>query len=111
MPYKFEYTKTKIPAKPGIDRRVKLTEDQKAEIRELYGQISQRKLAGMYGVSGRLIIFIGDPEQHKANLRAREERGGSAAYYDREKHNAAMKKHRQHKQKLFKKNLLIPPTN
>lgn len=105
MPYKFETTKTKIPE--ALDKRAKLTKEQREEIKELYGTISQRKLAKMFGVSRRLIIFIGDPEQHKENLKRRSERGGSMAYYDKEKNRKAILKHRRRKKKLYDKGLLI----
>jgi hypothetical protein len=54
-----------------------------------------------------LIIFIGDPDKHKENLRARAERGGSSAYYNKEKFREVMKRHRQHKQQLAKEGILI----
>ena len=45
MPYKFEYTHLKVRRED--DKRVKLTEDDKQEIRKLYAQglMSQRQLA------------------------------------------------------------------
>jgi len=101
MPYKFEYTKKKIPRE--LDKRVKLSLEDREEIKQQYGTISQRKLAKAWGVSRRLIVFIGDEEQYKSNLRRREENGGSKIYYNKEKNTIAMKKHRRHKQKLFLK--------
>ena len=104
MPYKCETLKLKIPR--SKDRRVKLTLEERQEIRELYGYVSQRKLAAAYGVSRRLIIFIGDPEQHKENLKRRAEWGGSSQYYSKEKQKEYMKSHRQYKQQLFLNNEL-----
>ncbi|MCF7796002.1 hypothetical protein K9M42_02815 [Patescibacteria group bacterium] len=101
MPYKFQYTKVHLPK--NKDRRRKLTDKQKKEIKELYGTISQRKLAKMFGVSRRLITFIGDPEKHKANLKARKERGGWKQYYDKNKHKKYMKNYRRYKQKILTK--------
>ena len=99
MPYKhIEY---KIPR--DKDRRVKLTEEEREQIREWYGKISQRKLAKIFNVSRRLITFIGCPEKYKRNLEQREARGGSKIYYDRAKHTKAMKKHRKYKQELYLK--------
>ena len=100
MPYKWQTDKTPIPR--DKDKRVKLTEADREEIRQAYGKVSQRKLARMYGVSRRLIQFIGDPSKHKANLRRREERGGSMAYYDKEKNTKAIRTHRRHKQSVLK---------
>lgn len=99
MPYKCE--KLHIPKEK--DRRRKLTDQEKIEIKGLYGQISQRKLAKAYGVSRRLITFIGDPEKLKANLERREERGGSRIYYVKERYAKVMKKHRRWKQQLYLK--------
>ena len=56
MPYK--HKEKLIPLEH--DRRVKLNDTQRQEIRELYssGSYSQRGLAKLYGVSRRLIVFI-----------------------------------------------------
>jgi len=85
------------------DKRIKLTDEQREEIKELYGSISQRKLASHYGVSRRLIQFIGDPDKHKKNLIRRDERGGSRQYYDVNKHRESMQRHRLHKKILHEK--------
>ncbi len=95
MPHKWEKDHVKLPK--GKDRRVKLTTVQREEIKALYGTISQRKLAAMYGVSRRLITFIGCPEKHEANLACREERGGWSQYYDKDIHTVAMREHRAYK--------------
>lgn len=105
MPYKFEKMKLKIP--PKYDRRRKLTDEQKEEIKELYGEISQRKLAKIYGVSRRLIQFIGDPSRQARDLELRAARGGSKIYYDKEKQVAYMRKHRRRKYELYKQGELI----
>ena len=102
MPYKCE----KINLKDGQKASQKLTKDQKEEIYHKYnieGGYSQRQLAAEYGVSRRLITFIIDPEKLKANLKRREETGGSKQYYVKEKHSAAIKKHRKRKQELYLK--------
>lgn len=86
-----------------LDRRIKLTDEQREEIVQLYeaGGTSQRKLAAQFGVSRRLITFILDPEKKAKNLAARAEAGGWRKYYDREKHAENTKEHRQYKKKLF----------
>ena len=61
-----------------FDKRVKLTFNQKQEIiyiREKQ-QISYQKIANMFGVSKRTIIFICKPETLTACLEKREIRGG-----------------------------------
>ena len=100
MPYKFEYDKTPIPR--DKDRRVKLTDEQRSEIRELNNTIGKQKIAKLYGVSKRLVQFICDPEKHKENIKRREERGGSIIYYNKEKNTKAVRKHRIYKNKVLK---------
>ena len=100
MPYKS--TGIKI-AGTKFDRRRKLTEDQKDEIRKIGTTMSQRKLAKKFNVSRRLIVFILYPERLVACKQSRAERGGSKIYYDKDKHRISMKEHRHYKQKLYKK--------
>lgn len=91
-----------------LDKRVKLTQQQKLEIIEEYktGNIGMLKLAGKYGVSKRTIQFIITPEKLVENKKRREERGGWKQYHDKEKHNAYQKKHRDYKNELAKNNLI-----
>lgn len=104
MPYKYSYTHLLIPRE--LDKRVKLSLEEREQIKFWYGRISQRKLAAKYGVSRRLVIFIGDPEKYEKNLANRKLNGGSKAYYKKEKHTVAMRKHRKSKQELYLKNEL-----
>ena len=103
MPYK--HIEKKIPEE--YDRRVKLLKHEREEIKRLYGKVSQRKLAKAYGVSRRLIQFIGDPEKRKQNLLRRKENGGSKVYYDKVKWRKQMKRHRHHKQELYVQGKLL----
>ena len=109
MPYKFESDKLLVPKEH--DKRIKLTQEDKELIRHLYEttDTSQRKLATQFGVSRRLIQFILDPEKQKANLQAREARGGSKQYYDKETNKKRMKAHREHKRALYEEGLLLAP--
>jgi len=104
MPYKFETNKIKL--NPLDDRRRKLTDEDKKEIKYLYmkniGGIyhSQRYLARRYNVSRRLIIFIGDEEKlkiHKENCKKR----GWKKYYDTEKRRIVQKEHRDYKKGIM----------
>lgn len=97
MPYKSE--KIKISS-TEYDRRRKLTDEDKEEIKQLVG-MSIRGIARMYGVDKRLIQFILYPERHTKNLADRRARGGSMQYYDKEKHTKYIRKHRHYKQQLF----------
>lgn len=66
--------------------------------------LSQRQLATLFHVSRGTIRFILDPDKLKRNLEARTARGGSKIYYDKSKHSAAIKEHRNYKKQLFKLN-------
>lgn len=102
MPYK--HIEKKIPKE--YDKRVKLTETQRKEIRHIYFKeqsMSQRGLAKAYKVSRRLIVFVLYPERQKANYEACVARGGSKLYYDKEKNTIAQRKHRKYKQELYLK--------
>ena len=57
MPYMFEYKKIRLPKE--CDRRRKLTDIQREEIKEKYasGNYSMYKLANEYNVSRRTIQF------------------------------------------------------
>jgi hypothetical protein len=107
MPGKFE--KKHIPT--HLKRSAKLTDKQRAEIRENVDGLSQRALAERYGVSRRTIQFILDPEKLEENKKRRAERGGSKIYYDRETHTAAMRDHRRYKKRLDDASLLLDPDN
>ena len=96
---------------PALDRRVKLTDADRVQIRILYesGEYSQRKLAAMFNVSRRLITFIIDPEKQKRNLEARAKAGGWKQYYDKEEHRKSTKDHRDYKKKLHEEGKLTAP--
>lgn len=106
MPYKSE--KIKIEG-TKLDRRRKLTEDQKDYIRWLRKEegLSQRKLAAMFGVSRRLITFILDPEKEKkSKVRAKQLRQEGRYKYTKEQWAETMKEHRHYKEKLHKDGLI-----
>lgn len=97
MPYKFETNKLKIPRE--LDRRVKLPLEKHQEIRQLSMQgMSQRKIASLYGVSRRLIVFILFPE------RLEELKKNKKQYkYTKEKHSAWAKNTRDYKKSIVNK--------
>jgi transposase len=104
MPHPFEKEGKLIPT--HLKRSAKLTDKQRAEIRENVDGLSQRALAKRYGVSRRLITFILNPEKLAENKKRRAERGGSTIYYDRETHTKAMRDHRRYKKRLDQAKLL-----
>ena len=106
MPYKSE--KIKIEG-TKLDRRRKLTEDQKEYIRWLREEegLSQRKLAAMFGVSRRLITFILDPEKEKKNKERIKRLKQEGRYkYSKEQWAEVMREHRRYKEKLHKDGLI-----
>ena len=65
------------------DRRVKLTDNQRAEIVKIRTRqgLSYNKLAAIFGVSKRLIIFVCCPDSLTNCIKCRQEKGGN--YYSR----------------------------
>ena len=94
MPYEFEQLHIHLPR--NADRRIKLTEEQRKEIRSSVK--SMRQLAIEYGVNRRAIDFIKHPEKVVANKKRRQERGGWRQYYDREQNSIVIKRHQRYKQ-------------
>ena len=98
MPYKSE----KISLSKKQDRRRKLTDGQKLSIIKLYKSGGTfRGLARIFLVDRRTIKNIVFPDFYKKQLKKYSETKHSQKYYDREKHNLSVKKHRQYKQKLY----------
>ena len=97
MPYKFETNKLKIPRE--LDRRVKIPPEEHQKIRELSLQgMSQRKIASLYEVSRRLIVFILFPE------RLEQLRQNKKQYkYPKEKHSLQVKNTRNYKKLIVDK--------
>ena len=101
MPYKSE----KIKLSKEQDRRIKLTDNQREEIRNKYatGFYSQRALASEYHVSRRLITFVLDDEKRKRAIEQFKERKKDGRYkYSKEQWNAIQREHRAYKQRLYK---------
>jgi hypothetical protein len=102
MPYLFEENHLKIPK--SLNKTIKLSDSDRQEIKRLYNHISQRKLAALFGVSRRLIQFMGDPEKAEKNRKRRQL--NSLFYYSKNKHIKYMKKYRNRKQELYLNDLL-----
>lgn len=108
MPYKSE--KCHVQG-TEYDKRVKLTEEQKAlivDIRNNEGK-SYNELGRMFGVSKSLIILICRPdikERKRENFKRLQKDG---RYYDREKHNECIRNLRIRKQELFKEGKIAIP--
>ena len=87
-----------------LSKRVKLLSCQRERIFQMHHNEGKgiNELARCFKVNKRLIQFICYPDRQKRNLELRKERGGSKAYYLKEKHTIAMAEHRKHKYKIFK---------
>ena len=99
MPYKSE----KIPL-GKYDRRVKLTDAQRDEIKELRKLgLSYRVIAERYEVSKKLIIMVCNPDIAERNRIASMERHREGRYtYTKEEWAATMREHGAYKHKLHK---------
>ena len=108
MPYKFETEKKIIGGDPKLDKRYKLTNEDKESIKKEYetGSISINALARKYNVSKRTIQFTLFPERKQRNQESFKERRKDGRYYDKESHKRHVKAHRDHKKELDKQGLL-----
>lgn len=102
MPYKIE----KITLPKELDRRVKLTEQQRDEIKTNINWLSINKLSQEYKVSRRLIQFILYPERLEVCRNAFAKRRKDGRYYDKEKHKEAIKNTRRYKHGIWYEKLL-----
>ena len=101
MPYKIE--KLKLPR--HLDRRIKLTDQQRDEIKTNMEWLSQRKLALKYKVSRHLIRMVQYPEVYEAYLEAFKKRRKDWRYYNKDKHKEAIKSTRHYKHSIGYRNL------
>ena len=100
MPYKSE--KLKLP--PEKDRRRKLTDDQKEEIRRIYesGVCGMRPLAKRFGVSRTTIQLIVNP-QRAASVKQRSKEHWRDYRPSKEEWAETVREHRRYKQELYVK--------
>ena len=100
MPYKSE----RIKLSESQDRRRKLTDEQKEEIRRIYaeGKVGQRPLAKQFGVSRSLIQIIVNPEiAEKKKQRIKEHWRDYRP--TKEEWAETVREHRHYKQELYLK--------
>lgn len=98
MPYKSE----KIKLNETQDRRRKLTESQKSDIRQMYstGSWSLSTLAKHYEVSKKTILLIVNAESKRKNDEYIKEHW-KEFQSTKEEHREAIKKTRRYKHELF----------
>lgn len=104
MPYKSE----KIKLQGMQDRRRKLTDEDIAEIKELYVPhvFGAQKIANMFGVSKGTILAIVSP-QRKETLKQYRKEHWREFKQDKADWAETMRKHRQYKQELYLKGELV----
>lgn len=98
MPYRAE--KMKLP--PELDRRRKLSNEQKDEIRHKYntGAYSLNGLAKEYSVSKKTVMLIVNPESKRKNDQRIKDHWRDYVP-SREQHNAIIREHRAYKAHLY----------
>lgn len=98
MPYKSE----KIKLDPTQDRRRKLTEEQKEEIRKIYatGVCGMRPLAKQFGVSRSLIQIIVN-EKRAESVKQRMKEHWRDYKKPKEEWAAVVREHRHYKHNLY----------
>jgi len=99
MPY--AHIKKKIP--PNLDRRIKLTEQQKKDIKEMRNETgaSYQSIADRYDVSKRLIQFICNPDKYeKAKKQFKDRRLDGRYKPSKEAWRDTMREHRRYKQSI-----------
>jgi hypothetical protein len=104
MPY--AHIKKHIPEE--LDRRCKLTKEQRVEIKKIRQTTnrSYQEIAKSYGVSKRLVILICNPDKYEKVKEQFKERQADGRYKPtKEKWRNTMREHRQYKQSI--KNKLI----
>lgn len=103
MPYKSESIRLQ-----GLqDRRRKLTDEQKEEIKEMYstGNWSLNKLAVKFNVSKKTVLLIVNPESaEKAKKYIKE--NWREFQQTKEAHTKSIREHRRYKQSLYLKGQL-----
>lgn len=99
MPYKTE--KQKLP--PELDRRRKLSDEQKNEIKHKYStdSYSLNGLAKEYNVSKKTVLLIVNPESKRKNDDRIKEHWRDYIP-TKEERNAIMKEHRAYKHRVLK---------
>jgi DNA invertase Pin-like site-specific DNA recombinase len=99
MPYKSE----KIKLSREQDRRVKLTNEQREDIRKLYGTgcYSLNGLAKQYNVSKKTVLLIVNEKSAEKAKQYRKEHW-KEWQSTKEEHREAIKKTRKYKQSLYK---------
>ena len=90
-------------ADPFLDRRTRLLPCQRERTLALRNRdgLAYRAIAKIMGVSRRLVYFVINPDKQAEQKALAVLRQADGRYYDRARHTAAVREHRQHKQALL----------
>ena len=109
MPYKSELKKIRLPREH--DRRVKLTDEDREDIKKLFtrDKLGVREIARMYEgkCSRRLIQLILFPERYEVMKKRQKDEKPWLKSYDRKERARIAREHRSYKYKLLKSKKLI----
>lgn len=84
-----------------LDGRVKITKKQYPEVIAMYEDLkSSRKVAKVFGVDKKIILFIVNPEYKKRDYLRQKNEQHWKKYYDRKYHKRAMRRYRKKKREL-----------
>ena len=98
MPKRGQYEKYKDQE---FDGRVKILKKQYPEVIALYKELkSSRKVAKIFGVDKKIILFIINPEYKKRDESRQKNQKHWAISYSKDKRREAMRKYRKKKRKL-----------
>lgn len=92
-----------------LDRRVRLTLEDKAKIIKEYKQTRTTisDLARKWNVSRSTISYVLFPERYERAKERHEERRKDGRYYDKEKYKESLERHREYKRELLKNGELV----
>lgn len=103
MPYKVDTLKIKLWK--HLDRRIKLTDQQRDEIRENVEWLSMTKLGIKYWVTRHTISNVMYPERYEHRKLEYRERRSDGRYYNKDKHRIAIKKTRKYRHRVLSKTI------
>jgi len=86
---------------PSLDGRFKLLPSKYPEVRRLYGELkSSRKVAALFGVDKKTILFIVNPDTKAKDEKRRIDEKVWLRYYNRIEHRQVMRDFRAKKREL-----------
>ena len=97
MPYKSEYTHKQIPI--SLDRRVKLTDEDKNTIKELYTSklYSNQTIWNMFWIHRSTVYLLCNPDIMEKHKKQYKERRKDGRYYNKEQQRVTVKNTRKYR--------------